>query len=121
MLLRRSAPPPPFRPIHARLGLSEERFEKLLTAKIDDVLLTAKANRRREREGDCDGPTTSVPVQELHVLSKDEAYRFVETRGFPKTGPMLGVYWWAADLGRARFNFDFDFDRDDINILNAYD
>lgn len=59
--------------------------------------------------------------QALPVLSKDEAYRFVEALGFPKTGPFLGVAWWAAGIGRSRFNFDFDFDRDDLSILNAYD
>lgn len=34
---------------------------------------------------------------------------------------MLGMYWWAANLGVSRFNFDFDFDKDDLSILNAYD
>jgi len=82
-------------------------------AEINDILLTSAANHRRAKEPECDAPSTLAPSQVLPVLTKDD--------GFPKTGPLLGVYWWAADIGRTWFNFDFDFDRDDLSILNAYD
>jgi hypothetical protein len=115
------ARPSPVFPTHRRLGLTEEAFEVRLKAEIDEFLLTAEAECRRDKEPVNNPPSSSVPSQTLPVLSKDEAFRFVEALGFPKTGPLLGVAWWAADIGRTRFNFDFNFDRDDLSILNAYD
>jgi hypothetical protein len=110
-----------FPPVHTRLGLSEEEFETLLTTKIDDFLLAEKEARRRDKELDCDAPSSSTPTPSLPVLTKDEAFCFIEAHGLPKTGPILDVLWWVADIGWTRFNFDFDFDRDDLSILNAYD
>lgn len=39
----------------------------------------------------------------------------------PAPGALMGVYQWAADLDKARFNFDFNFDTDDTRTLDAYD
>lgn len=116
--------PPPFRPIHARLGISESEFEARITSEIDEVLFEVEEERRRAR-----APTPSTLVEEapsssLKPLSKEDCLAYFRTHGYPtpdSPGSLWGMYWWAADLGSSRFNFEFDFDKDDINILNAYD
>ena len=60
----------------------------------------------------------------LPVLSKDDCIKLFEKIGYPSStspGSLLGMFWWAADLGRDKFNFDFDFNRDDLSILDASD
>lgn len=37
------------------------------------------------------------------------------------SGSMLGMFKWAVDLGRARFNFEMNWDAESISILDAYD
>ena len=111
----------PFGPVHACLGLSEEEFEARLTSVIDSVLVPRVDACCRAKELECEAPPSPHPILSLPVMTKEDGLRFFRHREFPSTGPLLGVYRWAADLGRARFNFDFDFDRDDLSILNAYD
>lgn len=53
-------------------------------------------------------------------MTKEDCLRLFRD-DMPPPGPLLGVYRWATNLGRTRFNFDFNFDTDDINLLNAYD
>ena len=114
--------PPPFRPVHTRLGISESEYEALLTSEIDEVLVAAEEDRRRARAPICDPPDSSAPPSRF--LSKDDCLAYFRTHGYPTAdspGSLWGMYWWAANLGDARFNFEFDFDKDDLNILNAYD
>ena len=113
--------PPPFRSVHARLGLSEEAFDALLKAEIDDILLTSAENRRCLKEAECVSTATLEQIPPLRVLSKDDCLRIFQKQGHPTSGSLLGVWWWAADLFRTRFNFEFDFAKDDLSILDAYD
>ena len=113
--------PPSVPPAHVRLGLSKEEFDSRLTAEIDEFLLTEREGRRRDKESAGNVPSSSELKLSPHALTKEGALRFVEDHGLPRTGPILGVLWWALDIDRNRFNFDFDFDRDDLSILNAYD
>ena len=113
--------PPPFRPVHERLGLSEEAFEALLKEEIDEVLMASEEYRRSMEVSEDDLPSGSVQMPPLQVLSKEDCLKIFRTQGYPSSGSLLGVYWWAADLYWTRFNFEFDFARDDLSILNAYD
>ena len=117
--------PPPFRPVHDRLGLSKEAFDALLTAEIDEVLVSSEEERRRAKARDFEGPIgeSSTPAAPLIPLTKEDCLAFFRKNGYPDAnspGSLWGMYWWAADLGRSKFNFDFDFDKDDISILDAY-
>ena len=113
--------PSNLRPIHERLGISEETFNSRITEEIESILLPAAQNRRSTRAL----LNEATPVPEAPPtpppLSKEDCLAFFRAHGYPTNGSLLGVYWWAADLGRARFNFDFDFDKDDLSILDAYD
>ena len=113
--------PPPFRPVHERLGLSEGAFGDLLKAEIDEVLLASEEYRRSSEESECALPPTLESMPNLVLLSKEDCLKMIRRQSYPSCGSMLGVYWWAADLFRTRFNFDFDFAKDDLSILNAYD
>lgn len=110
--------PPLFQPVHARFGLTEEAFEAELKLEIDEVLLTAADERERDKEHACCSSSQSASTP-LRILSKDDYLKLLHDRGLPLTGPLLGVYLWAADLGRTQFNFDFD--HDDLSILDAFD
>lgn len=118
--------PAPFRSIHARLGISKEKFDALLTEEIDEVLVTSAEERRRAKEREFEGPAggSSTPDNSLVPLTKEDCLDLFRKNGYPDAnspGSLWGMYWWAADLGRAKFNFDFDFDKDDFSILDAYD
>jgi hypothetical protein len=54
-------------------------------------------------------------------MTKEDGLCLFRNQGFPTTGPLLGVYWWAADLGWARFDYESDVNWDDLSFLNAYD
>ena len=113
-------PPPPFRPVHARLGISEEEFEARLKEEIDEVLIAEAETRRQAREVDRAPPPPS-PSPPLTVMTKADGLRFFRDREFPTTGSLLGVYWWAADLGWARFDYESEVNWDDLSYLDAYD
>lgn len=113
--------PPPFRPMHERLGFSEEAFEALLKEDIDEVLMASEEYRRGVDVSEDDLPSGLMQLPPLQVLSKEDCLRIFRTQGYPTSGSLLGVYWWAADLYWTRFNIEFDFARDDLSILNAYD
>ena len=101
------------------LGISQEEFDVQVAREVDEALAELAEERRQVREPS--PPTTELPLP-LVPLTKDECLRrFFPGNVRPSTGPMVGVYSWAADLGWTRFNFDFNFDTDDINLLNAYD
>ena len=101
------------------LGISQEEFDVQVAREVDEALAELAEERRQVREPS--PPTTELPLP-LVPLTKDECLRrFFPGNVRPSTGPMVGVYNWAADLGWTRFNFDFNFDTDDINLLNAYD
>jgi hypothetical protein len=109
-------PPPPFRPVHVRLGISEEEFEAGLKLEIDSVL---EESCRRVTDPEEASPSTPIPP--LTVMTKENGLRFFRNREFPTTGPLLGVWWWAADLGWSRFDYESDVNWDDLSFLNAYD
>jgi hypothetical protein len=112
--------PPPFRSVPERLGLTEEAFEANVRAEIDDVLLEFEEERRRAREGDGVSSTPTPPPPPLSVMTTEDGLRFFRNRGFPTTGPLLGVYRWAADLGCSCFDYESDVNWDDLSFLNAY-
>jgi hypothetical protein len=113
--------PPPFRPIHVRLGISEKEFEEGLKEEIDSVLVPLAESRRRAKESGSEAPPPPQPTPSLQVMTKEDALRFFRQREFPTTGPLLGVWWWAADLGWSRFDYESDVDWNDLSFLNAYD
>lgn len=61
-----TAPPPHFRSIPERLGLSDAEFNDLLTAEIDEVLLEAAEECGRARSPVCEfaHPTSDSVVNE---------------------------------------------------------
>ena len=113
--------PPPFRSVLERLGLSDAAFKELLTAEIDEVLLTSADERQRARSPDCEAPPTSAPLPSLPILSKDDCLVFFCSHGYPMTGALLRVYRWAANLGIPHFNFECDIDWNDLSFLDVYD
>lgn len=108
-------------PVYKRLGLSEEAFEALLTAEIDEVLVASAAARHGSKEPP--GEHAS-PAETLVPLTKADGLAYFRKHGYPSRdspGSLWGMYYWAADLGNAKFNFEFDFDKDDLSILDAYE
>ena len=122
--------PPPFSSVHARLGISKGEIESRLTSEIEEVLLQSAEDRRLARVlievmPDSLAPSSLLPAHPpsppLIVLSKDDAIKLLSPCDFSTSGALLGVWCWAADLGRTGFNFNFDWDKDDLSILDAYD
>lgn len=111
--------PPPFRAVHERLGISAEEFEACLVQEIDSVLDEGRSSRTQELKSD----DLSSPVemnQPLTVMTKADCLRLLGHQALT-TGSLLGMYYWAADLGWARYRYDFDLNRDDTDLLNAFD
>ena len=98
------------------LGITQEEFDIQVAREVDEALAELTEERRRERD-------PSPPVEPpLIPLSKEDCLRHFRTVGYPNTDRvMMGVWRWAVDLGRTRFNFDWDWEKYDINLLNAYD
>jgi hypothetical protein len=91
--------------MHARLGISESEFEALLTAEIDEVLVAAEEDRRRACNPICDPPASSALPPPTPPLSKDDCLAYFRKHGYPTAdspASMLGMYWWAANLGATR-------------------
>ena len=113
-------PPNPF-PAHKRLGLSEEAFDALIAAEVDEFLAESAAARQSDQEPTGAPSTSAVP---LVPLTKADGLAYFRKHGYPNKdspGSLWGMYFWAADLGHSRCNFDFDFDKDDLSIFDAYD
>ena len=117
-----AAPAPQLNPHRFKrhaLGISQEEFDVHVAREVIEALTELAEERRRAREPTPPAADLSPP---LVPLSKDECLRrFFPGNVRPTTGPMLGVFSWALDLGSTRFSFDFNFDTDDIMLLNAYD
>ena len=117
-----AAPAPQLNPHRFKrhaLGISQEEFDVHVAREVIEALTELAEERRRAREPTPPAADLSPP---LVPLSKDECLRrFFPGNVRPTTGPMLGVFSWALDLGSTRFNFDFNFDTDDVMLLNAYD
>jgi hypothetical protein len=111
--------PPPFRPVHERLGLSAEEFEARLALEVDSLLEEGRRSRAEELEGDSTTPSEDT-APPLTAMTKTDALRFIGHRALT-TGSLQGIFRWAADLGWARYRYDFDLDRDDTNLLEAFD
>lgn len=79
---------------------------------MDELLKEIEDNRRQEL-------LEALPFE--RPLSKEECLRMIDTSGVFTSGSTLGMFEWAADLNRTRFNFDFDFTKEGIDLLNAYD
>ena len=117
-------PPPPFRSIPERLGISEEDFEAKLVSEIDEALLEFEEERRRSSEVE---PPLLPPPLDPHVplvpLTKEDCLAYFRRNGYPNAsspGSLWGMYHWAANLGRAKFFPDVAFDEEGLSILNAY-
>lgn len=110
--------PPPSRSIPERLGLTEAEFDTIIFAEIDEVLLASADERRRARETKTSASETS---QTLQILSKDDCLAYFRTHGYPTFGSLLGVYWWAANMGYSRFDYESDIDWNDLSFLDAYE
>ena len=107
-------------PVHKRLGISKETFDALLTAEIDEVLVgeTELRNRSEVPEGE----PSSAPEERLAPLTQEDCLALFRKNGYPDAnspGSLWGVYWWAANLGRAKFYCDFDVDNGDFSFLDA--
>lgn len=105
-------PDPNYHVIQCKLGLSKEAFENEVNRDIDDLLRKIEATRRQEL-------LDNAPFE--RVLSKEDYLRMFQTIGVPTTGPLFGIYRWAAELGTARFNFGIEFDKESLYALDAYD
>ena len=65
--------PPPFRPVHERLGLSEEEFEARLTLEINSVLKPLADTRRRDKDLEDESLTApSATIPALPVMTKED-------------------------------------------------
>lgn len=104
--------PDPYRFIHRRLGLTAAEFDAKVSQDVDELLKEIEDNRRQEL-------LEALPFE--RPLSKEECLRMIDTSGVFTSGSTLGMFEWAADLNRTRFNFDFDFTKEGIDLLNAYD
>jgi hypothetical protein len=106
-----------------KLGITEEKLRESFNEDIDSLLREIEEVRTSSEAT----PTPSTfehapaaaPVE--RVLSKDECFLMLQGREL-NTGSLLGMYLWAADLGRARYwNFEMNWDQESIEKLNAYD
>lgn len=94
------------------MGLTEEEFNARTSQDVDELLAEIELSRRQEL-------LEQLPFE--RVLTKEDCLQMFRVNGHPTTGPMLGVWRWAADLGHARFNFETEPVGDDYSFLNAYD
>ena len=115
----------PYRLITRKLGITEAAFEVRLQYDIDSLVKEIEDARNAPEEltppsanENFSPPPDAAPVEK--ALSKDECFRRVMGSEF-NTCSLLGMYLWAADLGRARYwNFDMKWDKESIELLNAY-
>ena len=54
------------------------------------------------------------------ILSKEECYKMLRDKELT-TGSMLGMYKWAAGLGKDMWNCELNWDAESISLLDAYD
>lgn len=93
-----------------------------LTCEIDEVLMEATEDRRRSKEPE--GSPSPAQKEPLVPLTKEDCLAYFWKHGYPDAnspGSLWGMYWWAANLGRAKFLCDFDVDNGDYSFLDAYD
>ena len=101
------------------MGITQEELEARIDIKVEEAL-TELASAR------CSPSALhpAEPSQQLHAtmvpLTKEDCLRLFRD-DMPPPGPLLGIYRWAVDLGRTRYNFDFNFDTDNISLLDTYD
>ena len=122
----------PYRFAHRKLGMSEAAFEECLKEDVEAFFKEIEEDKASSEAPNPPPPpdtsSSSSTQTSLHdatpvekVLSKDECFRRLMGSEL-NTGSLLGMYLWAADLGRARYwNFEMKWDKESIELLNAYD
>jgi hypothetical protein len=63
----------------------------------------------------------TAPEGLQRILTKEDCLTLFRATGVPASGPLWGVWRWAANLGEAQFNFEEPADVGDYSFLNAYD
>ena len=89
-----------------RLNLPPEELQARIEEEIDGVLRESVAERRIAH-------LFSAPPPLQRPLSKQDCLDLFEARGYPTSGPLYGVYLWAADI-----ECDSARDADDYDSLN---
>lgn len=111
-----AAEPPrsnPIRPPHERLGLSEAEFDARVAQEVDEELRMMRLERQLNRI------TANSSPEAPRVLTREDCMIIFRATGAPTHNSLYGVWLWAADLGRTRFNFEWD--NEDYSVFDAYD
>jgi hypothetical protein len=95
-----------------RLQIPIAELEAKIDQEVDEMLRVARLERR------VDSLFPASP-QLQRILTKEDCLLMLATNGYPSTGPMIGIYRWAADLGHATYNFVRE--EEGYEFLNAYD
>lgn len=86
-----------------------------VSAEVDELLCSMKAERQLERI------TTRSSADVPHIMTKEDCMTLFRATGVPPSGPLWGVYRWAADLDKAKYNFEDEVEGDDYSFMNVYD
>ena len=107
-----------YRFAHQNLGFIEQQFEDKVTNEIDELMWEAQVERLLA----ClTLPSTSNMEPPPRILTKDDYLSLFRATCIPTSGPLLGIYRWAADLGHAQYNFTEELEEHNFHLLNAYD
>ena len=97
-----------------RLQITEEELANRIIREIDDVLIQHRNERQWAR---------LIPGDDnlQRILNKEDCLTLFRAYGYPTSGPLMGIYRWAADLGWAQYNYEADFTPENIAALGEYD
>lgn len=109
--------PNPYRFVLQRLGITEQRFDEELTREINERVSEARAECRLEQRF---VPNPNNEERVPRILTKEDCLCLFAATGVPTSGPLEGVYRWAADLGRAQFECVAELEDHELHYLDAY-
>jgi hypothetical protein len=89
----------PYRFIQRKLGISAKTFEERIAQDVDDLLQELADEKCASTP-----PTQQEAGPSECAILKDKCYRMLRDKELT-SGSMLGMFKWAADLGRARVQF----------------
>ena len=99
--------------MHQRLGISAAELDERVEQEVEEFMREITTERMMDR--------LTAPEGLQRILTKEDCLTLFRATGVPASGPLWGVWRWAANLGEARFNFEEPADVGDYSFLNAYD
>lgn len=99
------------------MGLTEQEFDDKVTEEVNEQLRQLRAERLLDRLL----PPASTSSMTPRILTKEDCLQLFRATGVPTSGSLVGIYHWAADLGKAYYNLETNFDPESLAFLDAYD